>query len=130
MPNLNGFETLKAVRAKGIETPVIMVTSVNKMENIAASLEAGANDSPGETQILNLNDVEEGFLKRGEVEFRYATLERAEKLSLLKLDKTAQPSAIIIDNHFLDYGLRSLAVIREVTVENKDSGNSKKSLLY
>ena len=44
MPNLNGFETLKAVRAKGIETPVIMVTSVNKMENIAASLEAGANE--------------------------------------------------------------------------------------
>jgi CRP-like cAMP-binding protein len=100
-----------------------------KMLRTLAHLSSG-NASPGETQILNLNDVEEGFLKRGEVEFRYATLERAEKLSLLKLDKTAQPSAIIIDNHFLDYGLRSLAVIREVTVENKDSGNSKKSLLY
>ena len=41
-----------------------------KMLRTLAHLSSG-NASPGETQILNLNDVEEGFLKRGEVEFRY-----------------------------------------------------------
>ncbi len=44
MPRLSGLDTLKNIRAKGIATPIIMVTSMGDVAHIEAALEAGADD--------------------------------------------------------------------------------------
>ena len=46
MPNMNGLELLKAVRADGSlkEVPVLMVTAEAEKENIIAAVEAGVSN--------------------------------------------------------------------------------------
>lgn len=44
MPGLTGPDVLKAVREKGLDTPVIMLTSRNSMEDITSMLSLGANE--------------------------------------------------------------------------------------
>jgi two-component system chemotaxis response regulator CheY len=46
MPEMNGLEFLKAVRSRVEfrDVPVVMVTTETEMENMAAALEAGANE--------------------------------------------------------------------------------------
>lgn len=44
MPKLTGIETLKKIRAHGIQTPVIMVTTKNTPQEITQALELGANE--------------------------------------------------------------------------------------
>lgn len=46
MPRMNGLDFIKAVRANPTyaDTKLLMVTSHNSMEDIGATLEAGAND--------------------------------------------------------------------------------------
>lgn len=44
MPKMNGFEVLKAMRAKKILTPVLMLTAKDDDEDIITGLDSGAND--------------------------------------------------------------------------------------
>lgn len=44
MPKLNGFEVLKILRDKGIETPVIMLTAKSTVEDKINGLDLGADD--------------------------------------------------------------------------------------
>lgn len=44
MPEVDGIEVLRTVRAKGLLTPVLMVTGEKDKEHVLAAFEAGAND--------------------------------------------------------------------------------------
>lgn len=44
MPELDGLGTLKAFKSASVQTPVIMLTSKNKTEEIAEILENGASE--------------------------------------------------------------------------------------
>lgn len=44
MPEMNGLETLKALREKGLSMPIIMVTSKNELSQITEALNSGANE--------------------------------------------------------------------------------------
>ena len=44
MPKLNGFEVLKVIRDKGIDTPVIMLTAKSTVEDKITGLDLGADD--------------------------------------------------------------------------------------
>ena len=46
MPDMDGFETLRNMRSLngGIDTPVIMLTSVNEMDDVKKCIGLGAND--------------------------------------------------------------------------------------
>lgn len=44
LPNMNGFEILKAIRKEGIESKVIMLTAKSMLEDKLEGLENGAND--------------------------------------------------------------------------------------
>jgi two-component system chemotaxis response regulator CheY len=44
MPNMLGIDAVKAIRAKGINTPIIMVTTESEKANVIAAIQAGANN--------------------------------------------------------------------------------------
>ena len=44
LPKLNGYEICRAVRAKGLEMPIIMLTAKGQEEDIIRGLELGADD--------------------------------------------------------------------------------------
>lgn len=44
MPLMSGIDCLIALRGRGVETKVVMVTSKNGVEDIAIALDKGAND--------------------------------------------------------------------------------------
>lgn len=44
MPKMNGFEVLSAIRAKKLDTPVIMLTALNAEDDKIAGLDRGADD--------------------------------------------------------------------------------------
>ena len=44
MPIINGFETTKLIRKKGIETPVVALTAFDKQEITEQALSSGIND--------------------------------------------------------------------------------------
>ncbi len=44
MPKLTGIETLKQLRAAGIKTPVIMVTTEAEKSRVIEAIKSGAND--------------------------------------------------------------------------------------
>lgn len=47
LPGINGFEVLRRVRAKGLTTPIIMLTARTSTADTVAGLEGGANDYVG-----------------------------------------------------------------------------------
>ena len=44
LPRMNGFEICRAIRAKGLEMPIIMLTAKGQEEDIVRGLELGADD--------------------------------------------------------------------------------------
>jgi len=44
VPNLDGYEILKDIRANGIQTPVIMLTSLTDIQNLSLGYEIGCSD--------------------------------------------------------------------------------------
>jgi DNA-binding response OmpR family regulator len=44
LPDLNGLEVLRHLRAGGITTPILMLTARDSVEDVVAGLEAGADD--------------------------------------------------------------------------------------
>lgn len=44
MPEMDGVTTLSEIRALGNDTPIIMVTSKNDLEDVGKALEEGANE--------------------------------------------------------------------------------------
>lgn len=44
MPIINGFETTKLIRNKGIDTPVVALTAFDKQEITEEALACGMND--------------------------------------------------------------------------------------
>lgn len=47
LPGIDGFEVLRRVRAKGLTTPIIMLTARTSTADTVAGLEGGANDYVG-----------------------------------------------------------------------------------
>jgi two-component system chemotaxis response regulator CheY len=45
MPNMDGLEFVKAVRAKGVATPIVMITTEAGEDTLAEALSSGACDS-------------------------------------------------------------------------------------
>ncbi len=43
MPNMNGLEFVKNVRAKGIQTPIVMITTEGGEDKVDEALKLGAN---------------------------------------------------------------------------------------
>ncbi|MDR1168353.1 MAG: response regulator transcription factor [Heliobacteriaceae bacterium] len=65
MPNMNGWETLKAIRKTNKHLPVIMVTALNDEHKMAACLRTGADDYIVKPFILpNLLARMEAVLRR------------------------------------------------------------------
>lgn len=55
MPNMNGLDFARAIRAKGEATPILMVTTRSVREDIVAAVEAGVNNyivKPFTPQVL------------------------------------------------------------------------------
>jgi two-component system chemotaxis response regulator CheY len=55
MPNMNGLDFARALRAKGAATPILMVTTRSVREDIVAAVEAGVNNyivKPFTPQVL------------------------------------------------------------------------------
>ena len=44
IPEKNGIEVCKEIRAKGIQTPILFLTALNTSDNIALGLNSGADD--------------------------------------------------------------------------------------
>ncbi len=44
MPNMTGIEAVRAIRANGLKTPIIMVTTEAEKERVVEALKAGANN--------------------------------------------------------------------------------------
>ncbi len=44
LPDIDGFTVLRLLRAKGIETPVLMLTALGSVDDRVAGLDAGADD--------------------------------------------------------------------------------------
>lgn len=44
MPRMSGIEALRAIRAKGVRTPVIMVTTEAEKSRVVEAIKTGAND--------------------------------------------------------------------------------------
>ena len=44
MPNLDGLDVLKLLRARGLQTPVIMVTAEKAEQKVLEAIEAGVDD--------------------------------------------------------------------------------------
>jgi DNA-binding NarL/FixJ family response regulator len=44
MPNMLGIDALKAIRAAGIKTPLLMVTTEGERTNVITAIQAGANN--------------------------------------------------------------------------------------
>lgn len=47
LPGIDGFEVLRLIRGQGIETPVIILTAKDSVENTVASFSGGADDYMG-----------------------------------------------------------------------------------
>ncbi len=59
MPGMNGLETVRALRADGVETPVVMLTTFETDANVIEALGAGANgfllkDAPADRLVAAL----------------------------------------------------------------------------
>ena len=68
LPKLNGYEICRALRAKGLEMPIIMLTAKGQEEDILRGLELGADDYVTKPfSIRELLARAKAFLRRREV---------------------------------------------------------------
>lgn len=44
MPNMLGIDAVKAIRAKGIKTAILMITTESERSNVITAIQAGANN--------------------------------------------------------------------------------------
>ena len=67
LPKVNGFEICRALRAKGLEMPIIMLTAKGQEEDIVRGLELGADDYVTKPfSIRELMARAKAFLRRRE----------------------------------------------------------------
>jgi DNA-binding response OmpR family regulator len=86
LPKMNGYEICRAVRAKQLETAIIMITAKGQEEDIVRGLELGADDYV--TKPFSIRDLlvrAKGFLRR-----RQAQLSAVIQFSDCKLNLTAR----------------------------------------
>jgi len=68
LPNLNGYEICRALRARGLEMPIIMLTAKGQEEDIVRGLELGADDYVTKPfSIRELSARAKAFLRRREI---------------------------------------------------------------
>jgi two-component system, OmpR family, alkaline phosphatase synthesis response regulator PhoP len=85
LPKLNGYELCRAVRAKGLEMPIIMLTAKGQEEDIVRGLELGADDYVTKPfSIRELLARAQAFLRR-----RSATASTVFQFGDCRLDTTA-----------------------------------------
>lgn len=44
MPNMLGIDAVKEIRARGVKTPILMVTTEGERTNVVTAIQAGANN--------------------------------------------------------------------------------------
>lgn len=87
LPKMNGIDVLRALRRKGIETPVILLTARGQTEDKVSGLDSGADDylaKPFHTSELlarlralgrrKTKLISDGILKYGDIELNPLTL--------------------------------------------------------
>lgn len=85
LPEINGLELLKAFRANGGDTPVIMLTGKDQIENKESGLDSGADDYI--TKPFNWNEF--GARVRSQLRRLNATLEKSLALGDITLDRAS-----------------------------------------
>ncbi len=93
VPGMDGYEILKEVRSSGLETPVIMLTSLTDIEDLSLGYELGCSDY-----------IRKPFALK-ELKYR---IEHITKVSIYKNDK----ADIVIDGLFR-FDTRSETLLRE-----------------
>lgn len=83
LPEINGLELLKAFRANGGDTPVIMLTGKDQVENKESGLDSGADDYI--TKPFNWNEF--GARVRAQLRRLNTTLEKSLTLGDIALDR-------------------------------------------
>lgn len=83
LPELNGLELLRAFRANGGDTPVIMLTGKDQIENKESGLDSGADDYI--TKPFNWNEF--GARVRAQLRRLNTTLEKSLALGDITLDR-------------------------------------------
>ena len=85
LPKMNGYEICRAIRAKGLEIPIIMLTAKGQEEDIIRGLELGADDYVTKPfSVRELLARAKAFLRR-----RQAALTTVLQFGDCKLDLTA-----------------------------------------
>lgn len=59
MPNMLGIDAVKAIRASGNKTPILMVTTEGERTNVVTAIQAGANNYL--VKPFNAEDLREKF---------------------------------------------------------------------
>lgn len=110
MPKLDGIEVLRRIRAKGIETPVIVLTAKADIDDKVLGLDSGANDyltKPFETKELlariraltRSKGSQDSTLKFGNIKLNRATFELSSDSNCCKLaNKEFQMMEMLISN--------------------------------
>ena len=67
MPEMNGLETLKTLKEKKYDIPVIMVSALNNKETVMEALDLGAFDfiaKPSGSISLDIDEIMEDYIKK------------------------------------------------------------------
>lgn len=100
LPGISGFEIVKRVRSKGINTPIIMLTAKSQVEDKISGLDKGADDyitkpfDAGEllarinARLRSQKDIRDGRVRAFDVELDPSTYMLKKEEKSVKLSKT------------------------------------------
>lgn len=135
MPNMNGIETLRALRDKGIKSKVMMLTIHDDREYIYETMKIGANgyllkDSDSETLVDGIRRVYSGekFIQPSllkAMECRTELNDRSEEM-ITSLTKREYEVLILIAEGLNNRAIAQRLIISEKTVKNHISNIFKK----
>lgn len=135
MPNMNGIETLRALRDKGIKSKVMMLTIHDDREYIYETMKIGANgyllkDSDSETLVDGIRRVYSGekFIQPSllkAMECRTELNDRSEEM-ITSLTKREYEVLILIAEGLNNRAIAQRLFISEKTVKNHISNIFKK----
>jgi two-component system OmpR family response regulator len=122
LPGIDGFETLRRIRAQGSGTPVLMLTARDAVEDRVRGLDAGADDYLVKPFALT------ELLARAKVLLRRAQARIGETLSLGRLKMDLDAKRAFIDNAPLELSAREWVVL-EYLLARADKVIAKEQIL-
>lgn len=115
MPNMDGWQTLKAIREKYKHLPVIMLTAVNEDQKMVAGLKNGADDYIVKPFILpNLLARMEAVLRRS---VRTDNLKQKQEVSLAPLTAKEKEVLKLASQGCSNKDIAEKLVVKEVTIK-------------